>query len=402
MGPGGKGIPLKGRLPDFPSPDEGPSLYVHVPFCRAKCAYCDFYSLSLSGPSSGPGAGSGWIESLRREWSLLGRPGPFPTIYVGGGTPTVLDLSSFRALLEFLAPLSSPGGEWTVEANPESLDREKLQAMKEAGVSRLSLGIQSLRDRDLAFLGRVHDAGRARRALDLAASEGPQGISADLILGLPGQGEEELAEEIEFLLGAGVEHLSFYLLTLEEGTPLQERVDRREVALPPGETQARLLLFTRSFLASKGLPPYEISNAAIPGKECRHNLRYWLGGDYLGLGPSAASFTGGKRRKNPADLQAWTASLRRGVLPLEEEESLPPARAASERAWLQLRTRWGLDLEEVRRKTGAPAAWVREGRRLAAFLRDEGLLQKRNDRWVLTEEGVLQADGIGAAFLDLA
>ncbi len=401
MGTGGKGISLETKTRPLPELGGGPSLYVHVPFCRSKCGYCDFYSLP-AGPGSAPGkGGEAFLENLEKEWALLGEPGPFATIYVGGGTPTVLDSSTFFRLLDFLAPLLARGGEWTVEANPESLDAEKVQAMKEAGVTRLSLGIQSLREEDLAFLGRAHDSRKAREALDLARRQGPGGLSADLILGLPGQEEKDLEEEIPFLLDRGVEHLSFYILTLEEGTPLHERARRGEISLPAPAAQARILLFVRAFLASRGLPPYEISNAAIPGRECRHNLRYWLGGEYLGLGPSAASFTAGKRRKNLSHLGGWAAALGKSRLPVEEEESLPPLLRAGERAWLQLRTRWGMDPAEVRERTGAPSSWVEKAEDLASFFRDRGLMEKSENRWALTEAGILQADGIGAAFLAL-
>ncbi len=372
-----------------------------MPFCRSKCAYCDFYSLPAGTGGPPAPAGEAFLEGLRKEWELQGRPGPFATIYVGGGTPTVLELSSFRRLLDFLGPLLAGGGEWTLEANPESLEKEKLLAMKEAGVTRSSLGIQSLREEDLAFLGRAHTSRKALEALDLAREEGPPGLSADLILGLPGLEEDDLEEEIDLLLHRGVEHLSFYILTLEEGTPLWEKARLGEVSLPSPSSQARHLLFVRSLLASRGLPPYEISNAAIPGRECRHNLRYWLGGDYLGFGPSAASLLSGRRRKNLSDLGGWARALEEGRLPLEEEEELSPGLRASERAWLQLRTRWGMDAGLVRRETGAPPEWTEKAEELAAFFQERGLLENKGNRWALTEAGVLQADGIGAAFLDL-
>ena len=401
MGTGGKRIPVRADPGDLPSPEDPPSLYVHVPFCRVRCAYCDFYSRAVGPGSPGP-AGEAFLESLHREWDLRGGPGPFSTIYVGGGTPTVLALPTFKGLLNFLSPLLLPDGEWTLEANPESLDPARLEAMKEAGVSRLSLGVQSLREKDLRFLGRAHDKERALEALELAGRLGPPGISADLLLGLPGQGEWDVEEEIDVLLRMGVEHVSFYILTLEEGTPLYERVRRGEAALPPPEIQARLLLFTRAALAGRGLPPYEISNAAITGRECRHNLRYWLGGDYLGMGPSAAGFTGGSRWRNFQDLETWAEAVMERRLPVEEEEALPPRKAASERAWLQLRTARGLALKEVLSLTDPPDSWAGRAEDLASFLLEKGLLEKKDGRFILTEEGVLQADGVGAAFLDLA
>jgi len=401
VGTGGKRFPVEGLVPGLPPLAGPPSLYVHVPFCRSKCPYCDFYSLP-AGKGVGVPPQAQYLELLKKEWNLLGGPGPFPTIYTGGGTPSVLEGKVFSALLDFLSSLLAPGGEWTLEANPESLEREKLQAMKEAGVTRLSLGVQSLEERNLRFLGRIHDARRARAALEEARRLGPPDLSADLILGLPGQEEENLLGEIDGLLQAGVNHLSFYLLTLEPGTPLQGRASRGEVSLPGEEKQASLLLGARAALESRGLRPYEISNAARPGRECLHNLRYWLGGDYLGLGPSAAGLLEGKRWRNPASLEAWARALEEGRPAREEEERLPPFRAASERVWLQLRTCWGTDLEEVRVLTGAPPSWEERAREKAAFLASRGLLEEKDGRFRLTERGVLQADGIGAAFLALS
>lgn len=373
---------------------DGLSLYVHVPFCRARCNYCDFYSQVLPDQARA----RDYLDALALELARHQALAPFVTLYVGGGTPSVLEQPLFGRLLGLLGPLLAPGGEWTMEANPESLTEEKLAAMRAAGVTRLSLGIQSLREDRRSFLGRVHGAQEARAALDRARAAGPAQLSADLLLGLPGQ----TPGEVDDLLSAleGVDHFSFYILTLEEGTPLARSVAAGQTVLPPPEEQARLLLHCRARLRGLGFPPYEISNAARPGRECRHNLRYWLGGDYLGLGPSAASLLDGVRSRALPDLEGWLDRIGRGEAPIESRERLSPDRAAGERAWLQLRTAAGLDLAEVERLTGCSPAWLERSRTRIAALLEEGLLARQGTRLSLTEQGVLQADGVGAEFLE--
>ncbi len=262
------------------------ALYVHVPFCAAKCRYCDFDSR----PCREPEALGAYVRRMRACLRHLGDGGALSacrTAYVGGGTPSLLG----RALPDLVADIRrvAPGiAELTCEANPESFDAELAGALVEAGATRVSLGVQSLRDAELLALGRVHTADRAREAVRAAGAAGLD-VSADLMCGIPLQTAESWQASLRGVLELGVEHVSVYPLTLEEGTPL-ERAARRDEALEPDEDfQARCMEDARRMLRACGLAPYEVASYARPGKRCRHNLAYWTGENYLGLGRSAAS-----------------------------------------------------------------------------------------------------------------
>lgn len=346
-------------------------LYVHVPFCIRKCAYCDFYSVPVAKGECGsrltpcpaqPGSDDetslsvsyaaleSYVRAVLTEASThTGSAPPFRTLYVGGGTPSLLGPVLLERLLSGLKRALDLSGlvEATIEANPESATRELLQSARQCGITRISVGVQSLSDRELKSVGRVHDAGRALDALKLATRLRFDSISADLIIGLPGQTWQSLRNSIETLCRLGVQHLSVYCLSLEEGTPL--------AASPPGELpsdddQADLFLHARSFLLGLGFVHYEISNFALPGHECVHNLNYWRGGEYLGLGPAAASHLGGKRSRNCADLAAY---LNSPTGQTEYTEELDTENKAAEEAMLRLRLlKEGLDVTELGRKFG--------------------------------------------------
>lgn len=273
------------------------SLYVHVPFCAQKCAYCDFHSRPANHSES-----SAYAKALAGR--VAASRGLFPeglsTIYVGGGTPTVLETEDFRTLMEALGSLAGPEtAEWTVEANPESLDRERIEILAEAGATRLSLGIQSMDRRELGILGRKASPEANLRALRLASSSGMD-VSADLICGIPRPGPDPLPDrpsleaQASILIGEGATHLSLYDLTVEEDTPLAARIGRGELSLPDGDEAQEERAGAEEFLARRGLARYEVSNFAFPGKESRHNMAYWSMDSYLGMGSSAVSTLIGK------------------------------------------------------------------------------------------------------------
>ncbi|MDR2136436.1 MAG: radical SAM family heme chaperone HemW [Treponema sp.] len=289
------------------------SLYVHVPFCRSFCDYCDFYSVR---------AGAEDRALLDRYLGVLAAdarrifeefpPAAVPTVYIGGGTPSVLGAEGISRLLAALSglPEGPEGRELTVEANPESLDAEFLRACRDAGANRLSLGVQSFSPRLRAL---VHREGRAEavcRALDLAAEFFPRSFSADLLSGLPGQDEEALLGDIARLLGFGPAHVSLYALSLEEGTPLWDRA----AELPPQDRADRLWISGRDALEGAGYRQYEVSSFSPPGRESRHNMRYWGMKNWLALGPSGSGTLiddregAGLRLSWPADLETWLAA----------------------------------------------------------------------------------------------
>jgi oxygen-independent coproporphyrinogen-3 oxidase len=293
------------------------ALYIHIPLCASKCAYCDFFSLPRACGDLDEGqlveAILARVQAATSLYRPLGSP-PFQTIYIGGGTPTALDLGAFRRLLAGLADLAGPVREWTLEANPESLDEARLDAALEAGVNRVSIGIQSLDDGLLSRLGRPADSRTALEALARAASRQGLRVSADLIAGLPRS--SPLEDEVSRLLDYGLDHLSIYDLTLEEATPLYAQVRAGAFLLPGPDEALDEVQRAAAVLSSMGLRRYEVSNWAKPGAESLHNLAYWHMDSYLGLGP------GGVSTLQVADGAQIPAGLRGASLRLEETRDI--------------------------------------------------------------------------------
>jgi oxygen-independent coproporphyrinogen-3 oxidase len=318
-------------------------LYVHIPFCISKCAYCDFYSVP------------GYLESLTsyleailleaRKYEGMS----FRTLYLGGGTPSLLKATGLRYLLEGLNRVFdlSAINEATLEANPESVTPELLDAALSAGINRISIGVQSLADVELSKVGRIHSAAQAIEAIEQAHFSGFKNISADGILGLPGQDWQSLMVTLETLVGMNVHHLSMYCLTVEPDTPLARN---RPPDLPSDDVQAELYDNTTALLTERGFEHYEISNFALPGYECQHNLNYWHSGEYLGLGPAAASHLEGQRFKNKANLESY---LQEPTGQVEELEELNACEKANEEAILRLRLlQEGLNINQLAEKYG--------------------------------------------------
>jgi oxygen-independent coproporphyrinogen-3 oxidase len=323
-------------------------LYIHVPFCVSKCCYCDFYSLPGRLDSL-----EAYIEAVVDE-SRKYRDLKFATLYLGGGTPSLLGAEGLQKLVHGLKQVLdlSALSEATLEANPDSVTTELLESAGCLGINRISLGVQSLWDAELQAAGRIHTAAQAMQAIELARSSLPAGtsqanISADVILGLPGQDWPSLMVTLETLIGLDIPHLSLYCLSLEPHTPLAANPPPD---LPSDDEQAGLYENASALLSSRGFIHYEISNFALPGFECRHNLNYWWGGEYVGLGPAAASHLAGRRFKNRADLDAYIQNPRDQTLEVEE---LPPREKAAEEAMLRLRLlQEGLDADALARRYG--------------------------------------------------
>jgi oxygen-independent coproporphyrinogen-3 oxidase len=321
-------------------------LYIHIPFCVSKCFYCDFYSVVASSDLMG-----GYIDALLAEAGGY-RGMSFETLYIGGGTPSILGTERLEKLVCGLGRIFILDDlkEATIEVNPESAETDVLETIHGLGIGRISIGVQSLNDNELRKSGRAHNRRQALLAVDTASSIGFRNISADIIIGLPGQTRRSLGETLNVLTGAGVNHVSAYCLSVEEGTAFRRYPPSD---LPDEDEQADFYKYTVEVLQGCGLLQYEISNFARPGSRCLHNLNYWRGGEYLGLGPAAASHIGGKRFRNAADLEQYLAD------PLnvrEGEERLEDARKAGEEAMLRLRlTQEGLDLREITGRYGCSA-----------------------------------------------
>jgi oxygen-independent coproporphyrinogen-3 oxidase len=318
-------------------------LYLHIPFCVKKCDYCDFYSLPAHNELIGDYVNA-VIQEAQKYPRLACR-----TLYLGGGTPSLLGPQHLSYLLSGLYKTFdlSQLDEATIEVNPESATPELFKTAKYKAINRVSIGVQSLNDAELRNVGRIHNAKQATAAIIDAKRAGFKSISADLIIGLPEQNWTTLHLSLEALTGLEIQHLSVYCLSVEPDTPLAKNIP---ASLPSDDIQAELFDQTCDFLDRYGFIHYEISNFAQPGHECQHNLNYWRGGEYVGLGPSAASHLEGKRYKNQPDLEAYLSNPTKQVT---EVEMLAPAEKVGEEAMLRLRLlEEGLDTEEMIKSFG--------------------------------------------------
>jgi putative oxygen-independent coproporphyrinogen III oxidase len=372
-----------------------PGLYVHIPFCLGKCPYCDFYS--INNLSLIPV----WLAALEKEARFYRDSlAPFDTLYLGGGTPSLLEDRQFASLMQTLKRHFSFAAdtEVTLEANPDDLTPEKIKLYKDLGVNRLSVGVQSFHDRELAFLERRHHARQTVQALEAARAAGFDNLSLDLINGLPGQTLEDWTKTLERALSFHPEHLSCYQLTYEAETPLSRRQARGEVAPATEEEERAFFLFTSQFLEERGYRHYEISNFARqdgPGGEpcySRHNRKYWRHVPYLGLGPGAHSFQDGVRWWNVVSVNQYCQDLEHGRSPVADREVLSKEQLRLEALYLGLRTRDGVSLELLCQTPG----WER----ILGELVESGLITVDRDRVVPTLEGFLLADGLPLCFMD--
>ena len=353
-------------------------LYIHIPYCRSKCRYCDFYSTPC--PDGVPEA---YIDALCREMDRFSPCGSTPlrpdTLYFGGGTPSLLPPAPAARLIRAAGP--APGAEITLEANPETVTPERLAAFRRAGVNRLSLGIQTARGDSLARLGRRHTAAQSRRALGMAVQAGCTDISGDLMLALPAYTMAELDETIALLAESGCTHISGYLLKTEPNTVFGKCPPE---ALPGDDAAADFYLAAVEKLAALGYAQYEISNFARPGFESRHNRIYWDCGDYLGLGPAAHSCMGGKRFATPAGTAAFLAAP--AVYEPQGECT------AEDYIMLQLRLSRGLSLSALRARYGV--SFSSEKLRFLQTLAEHGLAVFDGSVLRLTPRGMLVQNSI--------
>jgi oxygen-independent coproporphyrinogen-3 oxidase len=362
-------------------------LYIHVPFCRSLCDYCHFARTADHDAELRKRVVEGILAEFaqRRERCRSLREGRWQlaTVYVGGGTPSVLEPELLGRLLRGTAGQlpAVPGLEITVEANPEGLTPERAAAWRASGVERVSLGVQSLDDEVLAALGRSCDAATARRALHLACEVFPR-VAADFLLG-PGLRREGLLADLGEAIAAGVDHVSLYVLELHPGTPLAAAVRAGRRRLPPLEELERGYLAAAALLQEQGLHQYEVANFALPGRESRHNRNYWRRVPYLGLGPGAHGFWGRRRYANLADPAAYLVALGEGRLPEAQAELLEGEARTLERVILPLRTVEGVPLVRL----PLPEAFLVQGETAGLWRRVEGRLR-------LTPRGFLRIDDL--------
>jgi len=372
-------------------------LYVHVPFCVRKCGYCDFYSIPQPKDRAAPDA-SRFMRALEREAALV-VPTAWraETVFVGGGTPTELSLEDFERLLALVKTRVDPARllEWTVESNPGTLTREKARAMRAAGVTRVSMGVQSLDQENLAFLGRIHSAEEALSSYRLLRDEGFDNINLDFIFGIPGSNIERLSRDLDRVAAEAPDHISCYCLIFEEGTPLFKLRQTGAVREVDDEEELRQFALVRERLAFHGYRQYEISNYARPGRECLHNMLYWGPGSYYGLGPSACGHVGAARTQNVRDLGAYCdALLEHDRLPRAYEERLEPESWAREALVMGLRRIEGVSRSRFQTETGFDLGALL-GPKLQHH-KEIGMLEDDGDRVRLTEKGLFVSDGVFA------
>ncbi|WP_285654089.1 radical SAM family heme chaperone HemW [Actinomycetospora sp. NBRC 106375] len=405
--PSGEPAPADGALPRASLEGLGTrpfGVYVHVPFCATRCGYCDFNTytaidLGLTS-SDDPASPASWLEGLRRELdlaaSVLGEPPPADTVFLGGGTPSLLGAEGLVSVLDAVRGTFGlrDGAEVTTEANPESTTPELLAAIAEAGYTRLSLGMQSDVDHVLAVLDRRHTPGAAVSVAGEALAAGIEHVNLDLIYGTPTETDDDLRRSLNAVLASGADHVSAYSLIIEEGTALARRVARGELPMPDDDVLADRYEIVDDVLSTAGFGWYEVSNwARSVDARCRHNLIYWGGGDWWGAGPGAHSHVGGTRWWNVRHPARYSAALAGGRSPAEARELVTPDEAHLEQVLLELRTVDGLPV----------SALAATGRDAGDEAARDGLLDPAHwagGRAVLTRRGRLLADGVALALAE--
>jgi oxygen-independent coproporphyrinogen-3 oxidase len=388
--------------PPAPSLDAGFGIYIHWPFCLSKCPYCDFNS-----HVAGRVDHALWRRMLLAELDHFAqetRGRRVESIFFGGGTPSLMDAATVAALLERIARswVLPADAEITLEANPGASDAGRFTAFRQAGINRLSLGVQALDDAALQALGRRHDLAEAMDALDLARDIFPR-TSFDLIYARPGQTTEDWRRELGRALAKGTDHLSLYQLTIEEGTPFAPLHKKGLLVLPEEDMQADLFDLTRDMCEAAGLPAYEISNHARPGQECRHNLIYWQGGDWLGVGPGAHGRVTGADgvRRATRQIRApsrWLDAVARTGHGTEEHLALNAEECASELVMMGLRTERGIDARHFARRAGMSLASALNDGALDMMLAD-GFLEWRAESLCATRSGTRVLNAVLARLL---
>jgi oxygen-independent coproporphyrinogen III oxidase len=366
-------------------------IYLHIPFCKQACAYCNFhFTTSLRYKDD-------LIEALSKEIALEKdylEGETVETIYLGGGTPSLLSIEDCQLLTEAIRKNFSVGtdAEITLEANPDDITPEKLEGWKDAGINRLSIGVQSFFEEELRWMNRAHTAEQASSHLQLARAAFDN-ITMDLIYGSPLLTDEMWKQNVATAIALDIPHLSCYALTVEEKTPLYKSIQTQRSLNVDTDKQARQFLLLMEWLREKGYEHYEVSNFARPGFRSRHNSSYWKGAKYLGLGPSAHSYNGMERRWNVANNTIYIKTVQEG-LPKRESEILSAKDRLNETIMISLRTMEGLDLEKVGNNWG-----LDESKRIQLGLQkfaSSGLVRFQNSIAQLTDEGMLRADGIAS------
>jgi oxygen-independent coproporphyrinogen III oxidase len=372
-------------------------IYLHIPFCKQACAYCNFhFTTSLRYKDE-------LVQALKKEILLEKEffgPATVQTIYFGGGTPSLLTGTDCIQIMETLHSNFNidHNAEITLEANPDDISHEKLKAWKNAGINRLSIGVQTFFEEELQWMNRAHNAGHAKQCIEWSLENGFHNLSVDLIYGSPLLSDEMWEENVNTVINYNIQHVSCYALTVEEKTPLHKEIKNLRTKNTDDEKQARQFLLLMKWLKAAGYEHYEVSNFAKPGCRSRHNSSYWKGLPYLGLGPSAHSYKDGERRWNISNNNIYIRSMA-DEKPEREKEILSKKDRINELIMISLRTKEGLDFARVENEFGSE-----EKQRIVKGIEkyfEQNLLIVENEKAFLTEEGMLSADGIASGLFRL-
>ncbi|MFA6281310.1 MAG: radical SAM family heme chaperone HemW [Candidatus Omnitrophota bacterium] len=371
------------------------SLYIHIPFCVKKCLYCDFYSQGYDNQLAVK-----YINILSSQIKALKTQ--FDTIYIGGGTPSVLESRLLEKLLKSIRGVAGIAKEFTIEANPESVSEKKLRLFLSYGVNRISIGVQSFDDKKLAKLGRIHSARKAIEAIKLAKYCGFKNISIDLIFGVWQETLDEWEKELQIAVSLPVKHISCYSLSYEKHARLFQLLKKKKIIPQSEEGVVKMYERSINYLEKNKFFHYEVSNFAKSGFQCKHNLSYWQNNSYIGLGPSAVSYQDGIRTKNTSDVETYIEMIRKNKSAIIFNEKLSPRKRAKETAAIKIRTSEGIDFDWFKRQTGFDFIKMQEGN--VGLLIDQGLLRYKGSESkktgvVLTKKGFLFCDSVSAQLL---
>lgn len=380
-------------------PQHSLGIYVHIPFCRRKCSYCDFFSVT------------GADDYMRQDYALrLCREisdcpqhfsdKPVDSVYFGGGTPSLMTPQQIGLIVENLAQKFhlQTDIEITMEANPATVDKKTLAEYRQMGVNRLSLGVQSLIDRELTVLGRIHSGTAAREAVLAAQAAGFDNLSLDLIYGIPGQTINSWLETLTEALNYQPQHISMYLLQLDKQVPMAKAIDRKELLLPEEEESEAMYFEAIEYMQRRGLEPYEISNLAMPGYACRHNLRYWHFGEYLGIGAGSVSRIAHRRWMNAPDLDSYMSAASASSAARLLLEEMDHRQQAAEAVIMGLRLTDGLNLDDFKRRFGLDLMRLYQSH-IRAFI-ERGCLELEHGWLRLTKAGIMVSNQVLCGFVE--
>ena len=371
-----------------------PSLYIHIPFCISKCIYCDFNSIVMKSQMVDE-----YLTAIEHELQSATEKHSFKTVFIGGGTPTVLNETQLDGLLSMISKhIDVPNlKEYTIEVNPGTLSDEKAIIMKNSHLDRISIGIQSFNDRYLKLLGRIHSANEAKDVFFNVKEKGFKNISIDLIYGCPAQTINEWKRDLRECCKLDPEHISSYCLTYEQGTPIVEMTDSGALQKLSEKEELKMYEFTNDFLCDKGYNHYEISNFAKKGKECRHNTVYWENREYIGIGAGAFSYVNGERYCNIKDVKEYISSVKSKKRLKCFSEKLPQMQRASEILIMALRMTSGISREEFIQRSGFDLNELFE--KQLNSLTEAGLINIGDERVKLTRKGLSLADSVMMEFV---